>query len=390
MSYIHVEFDKESLLAFFRDLVRMPSVSPPGDEAPVADALADFFADAPGISVVFQEVGDNRKNIVATLGGAGQSPAVLLNGHLDVVATGDLSGWSSPPFAADIVDGNVIGRGAGDMKGGLVALACAMKLLERDKVPLRGDVVFLGTCGEEIDGCGAKRFVELVDMQDFLCTVIAEPTGSVVVSSEKGAFWVELTAKGVPAHGSVPETGVNAVEHLMAVVTLIKQGFSPDSVHPALGRTTMNIGTFKGGDQPNIVPDKAVCCIDFRTVPGYANAELTRLVEDSIAAVMADHPDASVTYRVINDRLLVATDHDHPVIREAVGLNADMGLSTDIEGKLAITDGSILNTVCDTPLLIYGPAESSQAHVYDEYQGIEAFYRSVVYYYNLIIRLLGR
>ncbi len=389
MSYIDVRFEKEATLEFFRDLVRMPSISPPGDEAPVADALADYFAGTPEIVVAFQEVGDNRKNIVATLAGTGESPAILLNGHLDVVATGDLEGWSSPPFGAEIKRGRVIGRGAGDMKGGLVALACAMKLLARDKVPLKGDVVLLGTCGEEIDGCGAKKFVELIDMRDFMCSVIAEPTGSVVVSSEKGAFWVEITSKGIPAHGSVPHTGVNAVEHLMETVGLIKSGFSPESVHPALGRTTMNIGTFHGGDQPNIVPDKAVCCIDFRTVPGYANEELTKLIEGSIASVMAARPGADITYRVINDRLLVATDHSDPVITEAVKLNGEMGLSTAIEGKLAITDGSILNTVCGTPLLIYGPAESSQAHVYDEYQGIEELYRSVVFYYNLILRLLS-
>lgn len=389
MPFIDVAFDREDALEFFRDLVKIPSISPPGDEAPVADRVAAYFADCPDVAVEFQPLEENRKNVSVTLKGSGEKSAMLLNGHLDVVGTGELSGWDFPPFDAAISDGSVIGRGTGDMKGGLAALAAAMKLIARDKIALKGDLVLLGTCGEEVDGCGARAFIASEDMSKYMCTVIAEPTGSVTVSSEKGLLWVEFTARGVPAHGSVPETGVNAIEHLMELLSIVKRDFNPASVHPALGRTSMNLGTISGGDRPNMVPDIATAAIDFRTVPGYEKPQLLELVENSIAEVKKAHPDADISYAITNDRMLVATPDDHPMIALAVKLNGEMGLSTAIEGKVAVTDASILNTVCDTPMLIYGAGKSSQAHVYNEYMGIDDYYKSIVFYYNLIIGLLG-
>ena len=226
-------------------------------------------------------------------------------------------------------------------------------------------------------------------MSAFDASIIAEPTGSAVVSAEKGLLWVKIHSAGVTAHGSVPETGVNAIQYLMEALFHIKAGFNPQSIHPTLGKTTMNIGVFHGGMEPNIVPDSAYASIDFRCVPGYDHNDVLQLIDDSIAKVKAEHSDANLWVEILNNRLLISTPDDHPLIQKAVELNRKMGLSTTIEGKVACTDGSILNTVCDTPMLIYGPGESSQAHVYDEYVTLEAFHNNVAFFYDILEELLG-
>ena len=382
-------YDKSLLEHLLAELIRIPSINPPGDEAPCAELLEEFLSDCPQLEISTQHLGENRKNLIAVLRGTGEKKALLFNGHTDVVPIGERSGWTHDPFGAEVVDGVMYGRGTGDMKAGLLALAAAVKLLANRDEPLKGDIVFLATAGEEVDGCGAKAFVREWDMAQFSGTVIAEPTGSVVVSAERGALWVKIHSIGVTAHGSVPHTGVNAIQYLIETLEKIRKGFNPQSVHPTLGKTTMNLGVFHGGMEPNIVPDNAWAVLDFRTVPGYARAELLELVNGAIAEVTAEHPDAKLSIELINDRPQVATDENDPLIQAAVEVNGALGRSTAIEGKVACTDGSILNTVCDTPMLIYGPGEASQAHVYDEYVRLEDFHNSVNFFYELAEKLLG-
>ena len=382
-------YDRTALRHLLAELIRIPSINPPGDEAPCADLLEEYLSECPQLEISSQHLGENRRNLIAVLRGTGEKKALLFNGHTDVVPVGELSGWTHDPFGAEIVDDVMYGRGTGDMKAGLLALAAAIKLLaERDK-PLKGDIVFLASAGEEVDGCGAKAFVHEWDMSQFAGTVIAEPTGSAVVSAERGALWVKIHSAGVTAHGSVPETGVNAIQYLIETLEKIRKGFNPQSVHPTLGKTTMNLGVLRGGLEPNIVPDSAYAVLDFRTVPGYGREELLTLVNGAIAEVTTEHPDAKLWIELINDRLQVATDDNDPLIQAAVEINRELGRSTTIEGKVACTDGSILNTVCDTPMLIYGPGEASQAHVYDEYVRMEDFYNSVDFFYLLAEKLLG-
>ncbi|HIV87112.1 MAG TPA: M20 family metallopeptidase [Candidatus Pygmaiobacter gallistercoris] len=382
-------YDRLALGHLLAELVRIPSINPPGDEAPCADLLEEFLSQCPQLEISSQHIGENRRNLIAVLRGTGEKKALLFNGHTDVVPVGERSGWTHDPFGAEVVDGVMYGRGTGDMKAGLLALAAATRLLAERKERLKGDIVFLATAGEEVDGCGAKAFVRDWDMSQFSGTVIAEPTGSIVVSAERGALWVKIHSAGVTAHGSVPETGVNAIQYLIETLEKIRKGFAPKTVHPTLGKTTMNLGVFRGGLEPNIVPDSAYAVLDFRTVPGYAKEELLALINGAIAEVTAEHPDAKLSIELINDRPQVATDDGDPLIQTAVEVNRELGRSTEIAGKVACTDGSILNTVCDTPMLIYGPGEASQAHVYDEYVRMEDFYNSVDFFYGLAEKLLG-
>ena len=123
-------------------------------------------------------------------------------------------------------------------------------------------------------------------------------------------------------------------------------------------------------------------------MPGYDHNDVLKLVNDSIAKVNETLPHADISLEILNNRQLISTPDDHELIKTAVEINREMGLSSIIEGKVACTDGSILNTVCDTPMLIYGPGESSQAHVYDEYVTLEAFHKNIEFFYRLIASIM--
>lgn len=109
-------YDRDQLVLLLQQLIQIPSIAPPGDEAPCADLLAQYLGDCPNLELSFQEIGENRKNLIATLKGTGEKKAILLNGHLDVVPVGERANWKYDPFGAQIVDGTMYGRGTGDMK----------------------------------------------------------------------------------------------------------------------------------------------------------------------------------------------------------------------------------------------------------------------------------
>ena len=120
-------YDRDQLVLLLQQLIQIPSIAPPGDEAPCADLLAQYLGDCPNLELSFQEIGENRKNLIATLKGTGEKKAILLNGHLDVVPVGERANWKYDPFGAQIVDGTMYGRGTGDMKAGLLALDMAVQ-----------------------------------------------------------------------------------------------------------------------------------------------------------------------------------------------------------------------------------------------------------------------
>ena len=149
--------DPDETIAFLRELVRAPSVNPPGDVAEAAAVCERPLAEA-GFSIRTLAHEPGKPNIVAEWG-AGDGPALCFNAHLDVVPTGDESAWSHPPFAAEIADGRVYGRGAGDDKASVTAQVMGAIALARSGVPLRGRLVVTEVADEETSGAGALHLI---------------------------------------------------------------------------------------------------------------------------------------------------------------------------------------------------------------------------------------
>jgi acetylornithine deacetylase/succinyl-diaminopimelate desuccinylase-like protein len=216
-----------------RALVRIDTTNPPGDERPAADYVARVCEQA-GLTVEVVESEPKRGNVVARMQGTGSARPLLLLSHLDVVPA-EPSKWTHPPFAADVAEGYVWGRGAVDSKLTTAVGLMTLLLCARLGVPLKRDLILAATAAEEGGGPanGAAWLVrhrkDLIDAE----YVINEGGGFpleiggkrfyVCQSAEKGGFQVDLVGKGTPGHASVP-TDDNAIVHLAQAVGRLGAG----------------------------------------------------------------------------------------------------------------------------------------------------------------------
>jgi len=218
-------------IEFLRDLIRFDTTNPPGNELPAAQYIADTLR-REGFEPVVLESAPGRGNVVARLRGDGSAGALLLMSHLDVVPA-DPQEWDHPPFAAELADGYIWGRGAVDTKQ-LTAMQMAVLLaLKRENVPLKRDVIFAATADEEAGGVYGmdwlvKNHAGLVDGQYAINEgggFGVEVSGRrfyVCQTGEKGVCWMKFTARGTPGHGSIPR-GDNAVAKLCAALARLSQ-----------------------------------------------------------------------------------------------------------------------------------------------------------------------
>ena len=198
-----------SSIELTQELVRFNTINPPGSERACAERLAGLLEGA-GFAVELIPFGEGRAQILARLGGTPGKLPLGFTGHIDTVPLG-VQPWSVDPFAAEIADGKLYGRGSSDMKSGVAAfvtacIACA------DRLANTPGILLVITAGEETGCTGAEALVRTNGgLGQVGALVVAEPTGNKPLVGHKGALWLEAETKGVTAHGSMPEKGVNAV-----------------------------------------------------------------------------------------------------------------------------------------------------------------------------------
>ncbi|MEM2281730.1 MAG: M20/M25/M40 family metallo-hydrolase, partial [Candidatus Bathyarchaeia archaeon] len=218
---------EDEITALLSDLIRINTTNPPGDETRAAKYLAETLKREGFICEVFESA-PGRGNIITRLKGTGEKPNLLLLSHLDVVAANPKE-WSVDPFSGLVKDGFVWGRGAVDMKSMTAMEVMVMKLLKRNRVKLKGDVILAATADEERGGeYGVGWLVHNHPEKVRADYVINEGGGQAVPvngkniftiqTAEKGILWLRVKAKGRPGHGSVPGIADNAILRMGRVV----------------------------------------------------------------------------------------------------------------------------------------------------------------------------
>lgn len=304
---------RDALLADIQAVVRIPSVV--GTEAAMAAHMEQLYRDsglglevmtlAPDIPAVrshpgFVDTGMSyaeRHNVLARLPGEDGAPSLILNGHMDVVATGAPEAWSHDPWSGDIAGDWLYGRGAGDMKAGLVANLYALKILANAGLAPRGHVMLQAVVDEEAGGAGGTlACLEAGYRADAM--ICAEPHDLNVTIAHAGVAYFRVRVAGKPAHAAQAHKGVNAIAMMMPIVNALvelDELRGREAVFELIGQGSgrschLNVGTLKAGDWPSSVPAEAEieCRIGF--VPGERLVDIRRLVEETIAAVAAGHP----------------------------------------------------------------------------------------------------
>ncbi|GED72972.1 peptidase M20 [Brevibacillus reuszeri] len=390
---LFAQIDQEDAISFLQSLIQINSVNPPGAERAVAEAIQNRLLNS-GLFIELDIVAEDRTNLLVSLNGdptrktsKDQEKTLVFSGHFDTVPIGGMD-WTYPPFAGVRVGERIYGRGATDMKSGVAAMIIAMECLAKSGISLPGNLLFVGTVGEEVDCLGAKQVVKKGQLDHASAIVVSEPTSNQVMVAHKGALWLEVTMFGKTAHGSMPHHGINAIQAIHRFMTELNHYQLEHVPHAILGGSTMNIGMIRGGVSPNVVADQCSITLDIRTVPGQNHAKILEEIEQ-LAKQASESLSASFQVKVLNDMACVDTSADNLFIRTAMKV-AGMEKEESPKGVNYYTDASIYQPYLNgIPVLIYGPGEPTMAHQPDEWVDITKYLESIQYYIELALIYLG-
>ncbi|WP_101295784.1 M20 family metallopeptidase [Halegenticoccus soli] len=362
----------DELEALIADLVSIESENPPGNERRCSEFIVEWFAERGIDASLVDEPYPDRPQVGVRVGEG--DPALVLNGHIDVVPAGDRDHWTHDPYGAAVEDGSLYGRGSVDMKTGVAVgmLATALLAEEIRSGELPGSIVFHAAIGEETAEPGTKTLLERGYDGDY--GVVLEPTGMRTATSEKGLAWYEITVRGDPSHASRPDQGENAIQRARPVLDALETYDEEIRAreHDLVGRAYATVTMFEAGTKENVVPERATVTVDRRFLPDETVADIDSEIDELLAEVAEEH-GVEASWERTRTYESAAIDTDSPlaeVFRRHAAEVADA--PTEPWGVTASTD--VRNFVNDAGIeaITWGPGDITQAHTYDEHVDLSA------------------
>lgn len=408
----YIDSLKDELIKLTKDLIKIPTVNPPGKNYEEFSAFVSDWLTEIGFKVTVIEIRSNldkllqpkaygpRFNVLAKLKGSLNHPILHFNGHYDVVAP--CVGWTKEPFIPIVEGGRLYGLGASDMKGGISAFMIAIKTLVDCKIKLNGQIVISLTPDEEYSSKAGIRYLFDNELIKADYAIIGEGSSvNNVVIGQKGAIWGQIRVRGVSAHGSVPESGVNAFEKLAKVALAIEKRLKPKLAKRVskyqfrpkdANKPTIMLGGIHEGANRNraAVPEWSSMSFDRRVIPEEgmkaAETELISLLDD----LMKEDPKLDVEisqlykgkgYVVPKETKLCRTLQNS--IQEVTGRQATFTFNSGWGEAVYFAD-------IGAETAIYGPGISGCAHAKDEYVLIDDLIGTCKVYASTILSLLGK
>ncbi|MCK6577345.1 MAG: M20/M25/M40 family metallo-hydrolase [Anaerolineae bacterium] len=368
-----MNIDERYTLDSLRQMVRTASVNPTLAEGGMGEqALAEWLAAACerlGFLVEVQDAAPGRPNVIARHPGTGGGRSLLLTGHTDTVGTLDMT---IDPFGAEVREGRLYGRGSQDMKGGLAAiLGAARALVERSHA---GDLILAFVVDEEYASIGASALVERVRAD---AAILTEPTDERLCIAHKGFAWLTLRTEGRAAHGSLYNTGIDAIAHmgrLVGFIERLERDIFPQQLHPLLGRASVHASSISGGLGLSTYPDACTLQVEHRLLPDDSPDALLALWQAEIDRYHAADPafEASIALDLTRPGYDIAPDA--PIV-EAMGeaIRSVTAEAPEFWGMPAWLDSAIIGRA-GTPTAIYGPRGAGM-HGAEEYVEVESVIR---------------
>jgi succinyl-diaminopimelate desuccinylase len=415
-----IEARRDDLTALTQDLIRIPTVNPPGQAYREVCEYLERRLHGSGYAVeLLRAVGARgdidkypRWNVVARREGTSPGETVHFNSHHDVVETG--GGWTTDPFGGEVKDGRVYGRGACDMKGGLAASIVAAEAFAAVVPGYRGAIEISGTADEETGGYGGVAWLAergYFSPQRVQHVIIPEPLNKDrICLGHRGVWWAEIETHGRIAHGSMPFLGDSAIRHMGAVLAEMEATLFPalasrttamPVVPPRAKQSTLNINSIHGG-QPEleqgytgfpapVVPHSARIVIDRRYLIEETPAAVRQEVIDVLERVKAARPEFRYDVRELWTIPPTMTARDAPVVTavskaigEVLGLSPEYVVSPGTYDQKHIDRiGRMHNCIA------YGPGILDLAHQPDEWVGIDDMVDSAKVMALTLLDLLG-
>jgi succinyl-diaminopimelate desuccinylase len=391
---IFSRIDEKEASMLVQEMVRIPSVNPPGNEAEIGRYYFKKIREA-GLDAGTFESLTHRPNVIGRLKGTEGHSSLMFNGHLDVVPPGDLNRWTVEPFGGEMSDGRVYGRGSADMRGGLAAMILAAKAIRESGVELRGDLLLTAVVDEEVTGRGANDLVNKGYVSDMV--VVCEPTGLKPLRAHKGILWLEITTLGKAVHSSrVSSRGVfgdvNAIYKMTDVIRALQDHLAvlERRSDPVVGNPTISVGTIEGGSKTNIVPDRCTISVDRRVLP-YEDPDAAKAeVKEILRQLGAADPEMKIRIHVVASRRGAVTPADAAIVRlSKTAAEEVLGEEVEVSGSPATSDMEVFVNRVGVPTVMLGPGRIGTAHIVDEYIEIDQVVAAAKIYVLMALKALG-
>ncbi len=405
-----LEAERDFAVELTQALVRIPTVNPkfvadpelnkePEHQAHLARVLEDL-----GFCTELPEALPGRPNLVGTWPGS-EARSLILCGHVDVVPEGERALWTHDPFGGELANGNVYGRGALDMKGGIAACVAAAKAIRDAGVILEGRLELHAVVDEEAGGFGALDLIRRGHLAK--AAILAEATWDEVQPAEGGLDWVRVTIRGKIAHAGWrynavypqaetadrPKPGVNALEKgvkFIAALQELERDWGRRKFHPLLppGITTINPGVMIAGagigedgrpqvlSNPAIIPDTCVMEFDLKYLPDENEHDVRREFEEFVShwaatdSWLREHPP-KVEWEIGGLRFPpVSTPENHPLVQSMLGARRQLGYPAELGGYIAVSDAAHY-AGAGVDCVIFGPSGDGY-HASDEHVEVDS------------------
>jgi succinyl-diaminopimelate desuccinylase len=410
-----VEEVGSEMIAFLQELIRIPTVNPPGEHY-VANAeliggkLKEFgyqthYIAAQGCREHTEEY--PRLNVLGRMEGSRKRPCLHFNGHFDVVPVGE--GWTVDPFGAEIQDGKLYGRGASDQKAGIAASIFAIEAIRRSGLRLQGTVEQSGSVDEESGGfAGVAHMAKLgwISHEKTDYVIITEPTNvDRIFLGHRGVYWFKVTTHGRIAHGSMPHLGISAVDHLVDFLYDVNHHLKPSLAQrktavpiepPGSRYASINVNAVFGGQpedgmQTPCVVDRSGAIFDRRFLAEENFDDVRGEVKALLEQLRKKNPDFKYN---MEDMMIVQPVQTDPNCQLVSTISESLEQIFGRSPKLAASPGTydqkhVVRMGNVQQCIAYGPGILDQAHLPDEYVLIEDVITSAKVMALTALRLLG-
>lgn len=390
------ELRKQQVVKLCQSLIREKSLS--GQENGVASALTAYMKEKGFSSVTTDRYG----NVIGKIKGSRPGKTLLFDGHMDVVPVTEASDWTYPPFAAEIHDGKMYGRGTSDMKGAVACMvSAASHFLEDTGGDFPGEIAVAGVVHEECFEGVAAREISAAVHPDYV--VIGEASNLNLKIGQRGRAEVVVETFGVPCHSANPEKGVNAAEKMAAVITALSEITPPE--HPVLGKGILVLTDVKSSPYPgaSVVPEYCRATYDRRLLVGETKESVLAPIQEKLDELMRrdSRLKAKVSYAVGTESCYTGEtitgerffpgwlyEEDADFVQAVKRELESKGYAPEVTQYHFCTNGSHYAGEAGIKTIGLGPSLENLAHTVNEYIALEQLVKATDCYDGVMRALL--